>query len=175
MGAHQTKVVPMPDTLCSVEDRAADDSAAIEALIHRETACFRDRDFDGWAACHLHSPRTCTVSASPELGVTALRGWDAIRDDMVDALALGRTPCGMAEFRKDNMQITVDGDLVVGGRPFLQEGMEVEVEMFEGEAIGITLPDTVTMTLTETEPVVKGQTAASSFKPGVLENGERII
>ena len=72
-------------------------------------------------------------------------------------------------------QITVDAVLLVGGRPFLQEGMEVEVEMFESQAIGITLPDTVVMTLTETEPVVKGQTAASSFKPGVLENGERIM
>jgi len=72
-------------------------------------------------------------------------------------------------------QITVDADLLVGGRPFLQEGMEVEVEMFESQAIGITLPDTVVMTLTETEPVVKGQTAASSFKPGLLENGERIM
>ncbi len=72
-------------------------------------------------------------------------------------------------------QITVDAVLLVGGRPFLQEGMEVEVEMFESQAIGITLPDTVVMTLTDTEPVVKGQTAASSFKPGVLENGERIM
>lgn len=100
----------MPDTLRTAEDRAADDRAAIAAVIHRETACFRDMDLDGWAACHVQSPRACTVSAATGLGVTVLRGWDAIRDDMVSALALGRTPCGMSDFRKDNMQITVDGD-----------------------------------------------------------------
>ncbi len=100
----------MPDTLRTLEDRAAEDRAAIADVIHRETTCFRKMDFDGWAACHLHSPRACTVCASPSLGITVLRGWDAIRDDMASALALGRTPCGMSDFRKDNMQITINGD-----------------------------------------------------------------
>jgi elongation factor P len=72
-------------------------------------------------------------------------------------------------------QITVDAALVGEGRPFLQEGIEVEVELFEGEPIGLVLPDTVTLTVTETEPVVKGQTAASSFKPAILENGARTM
>jgi elongation factor P len=72
-------------------------------------------------------------------------------------------------------QIDVDAGLIVGGRAFLQDGMEVEVELFEDQAIGITLADTVTMEVVETEPVVKGQTAASSFKPAVVENGERIM
>lgn len=100
----------MPDTLCDAKGRPDKDHAAIAAVIHRETACFRDMDFDGWAACHVWSPRACTISASPGLGVTVLRGWDAIRDDMASALALGRTPCGMSDFRKDDMQITIDGD-----------------------------------------------------------------
>ena len=72
-------------------------------------------------------------------------------------------------------QIAVDAVLIAAGRPWLQEGMEVEVETFEGEAIGIRLADTVALTVSETEPVVKGQTAASSFKPALLENGERIM
>jgi elongation factor P len=58
---------------------------------------------------------------------------------------------------------------------FLQDGMMVMVEMHEGRPIGITLPDQVTLTITEADPVVKGQTAASSYKPAVLENGLRIM
>ena len=72
-------------------------------------------------------------------------------------------------------QIDVDAALVASGRAFLQEGMEVEVESFEGAAIAVRVADTVAMAVTETEPVVKGQTAASSFKPAILENGERIM
>ena len=52
----------MPDTLYNADDREA-----IAAVIHKETACFRNLDFDGWAACYLQSPRACTVSASPGL------------------------------------------------------------------------------------------------------------
>ena len=72
-------------------------------------------------------------------------------------------------------QIAVDAALVAGGRAWLREGMEVTVETFEGKPIGVSLADTVAMTVVETEPVVKGQTAASSFKPAVLENGERVM
>ena len=100
----------MPDTLSLQNDRADTDRAAIAEVIHRETACFQAMDLEGWAACHVQAPRTTTVSASPSLGVTVLRGWDAVRDDMASALSLGRTPCGMVDFRKDNMQITVKGD-----------------------------------------------------------------
>ncbi len=58
---------------------------------------------------------------------------------------------------------------------FLQDGMKVVLEMHEGRAIGISLPDQVTLTIVEADPVVKGQTAASSYKPAVLENGVRIL
>ena len=58
---------------------------------------------------------------------------------------------------------------------FLQDGMKVVVEMHEGRAIGISLPDQVTLKIVEADPVVKGQTAASSYKPAVLENGVRIL
>ncbi len=44
-----------------------------------------------------------------------------------------------------------------------------------GEPIGISLPDQVTLEVVEADPVVKGQTAASSYKPAKLENGVRIL
>ena len=53
--------------------------------------------------------------------------------------------------------------------------MEVIIQSFEGETLDATLPDTVVLSVVETEPVVKGQTAASSYKPAVLENGLRIM
>jgi elongation factor P len=56
---------------------------------------------------------------------------------------------------------------------YLQDGMEVMIDSYEGSVIGVTLPETVVLEVTETEPVVKGQTAASSYKPAVLENGVR--
>jgi elongation factor P len=49
--------------------------------------------------------------------------------------------------------------------------MEVFIKTFEGNAIGIELPQRVTLEVVETEPVVKGQTASSSFKPATLNNG----
>ena len=58
---------------------------------------------------------------------------------------------------------------------FLQDGMTVTVESHEGRPIGISLPDQVTLEVVEADPVVKGQTAASSYKPAKLENGVRIL
>ena len=53
--------------------------------------------------------------------------------------------------------------------------MMVVVESYESRPIGVRLPDQVTLEVSETEPVVKGQTAASSNKPAMLENGVRIM
>jgi len=58
---------------------------------------------------------------------------------------------------------------------FLQDGMTINVESYEGETLSATLPESVTLEITETEPTVKGQTAASSFKPATLENGTRTM
>ena len=58
---------------------------------------------------------------------------------------------------------------------FLQDNMEVEVEFHEERPIGIKLPDQVTLTVVEADPVVKGQTAASSYKPAKLDNGLRVM
>ena len=58
---------------------------------------------------------------------------------------------------------------------FLQEGMVVTVSSYEGSPISVSLPETVTMELVEADAVVKGQTASSSYKPGKLENGVRVM
>jgi elongation factor P len=72
-------------------------------------------------------------------------------------------------------QITISRDLIGSPAAYLQEGMIVEVESFEGDPLGVSLPDTVVMEIVECEPVVKGQTATTSYKPGILENGVKIM
>lgn len=72
-------------------------------------------------------------------------------------------------------QMELQQEFVGERAAFLQDGMKVVVEMHEGLPIGISLPDQVTLAVTEADPVVKGQTAASSYKPAVLENGVRVM
>jgi elongation factor P len=72
-------------------------------------------------------------------------------------------------------QMEIPQDFVGERAAFLQDGMMVLVEMHEGRPIGIRLPDQVTLTIAEADPSIKGQTAASSYKPAVLENGVRIM
>lgn len=56
---------------------------------------------------------------------------------------------------------------------YLEEGMVVSIESFEGDVIGVSLPDSVVLEVIEADAVVKGQTATSSYKPAVLANGVR--
>ena len=72
-------------------------------------------------------------------------------------------------------QLELDKDFVGERSAFLQDGMTVTVELHEERPIGVSLPDQVTLAITEADPVVKGQTAASSYKPAVLENGVRVM
>ncbi len=72
-------------------------------------------------------------------------------------------------------QLELQKDFVGDRAAFLQDGMTVTVEMHEEKPIGIQLPDQVTLMISEADPVVKGQTAASSYKPAVLENGVRVM
>ncbi len=72
-------------------------------------------------------------------------------------------------------QIELQSDFVGERAAFLQEGMKVVVESYEEKPIGISLPDQVTLEVAETEPAVKGQTAAASYKPAVMENGVRVM
>ena len=72
-------------------------------------------------------------------------------------------------------QIELPADMLGDRRPFLQDGMMVRIEYYESEALSMTLPDRVTCMIVETEPVVKGQTAANSFKPAILDNGVKVM
>lgn len=72
-------------------------------------------------------------------------------------------------------QLELQKDFVGDRAAFLQDGMTVTVELYDEKPIGISLPDQVTLAVAEADPVVKGQTAASSYKPAVLENGIRVM
>ncbi|KHA51657.1 elongation factor P [Sulfitobacter geojensis] len=71
-------------------------------------------------------------------------------------------------------QVQLPSELLGERRPFLQDGMMVVVEYHEDEALNASLPQKVICKIAETEPVVKGQTAANSFKPAVLDNGVKV-
>jgi elongation factor P len=72
-------------------------------------------------------------------------------------------------------QVTVSPDVVGEQKVFLTDGIKVFLKTFEGVAISIELPQKVTVEITETEPVVKGQTASSSYKPAICSNGIRVM
>ena len=72
-------------------------------------------------------------------------------------------------------QLELQAEFVGDRAAFLQDGMTVTVELHEERPIGVSLPDQVTLEVAEADPVVKGQTAASSYKPAVLENGVRVM
>jgi elongation factor P len=72
-------------------------------------------------------------------------------------------------------QLELNRDFVGERAAFLQDGITVTVEMHEERPIGIRLPDQVTLEVVEADPVVKGQTATSSYKPAKMENGVRVM
>jgi elongation factor P len=72
-------------------------------------------------------------------------------------------------------QIELDAELLGERRPFLQDGMTATIEYYGDEALSVSIPQKVVCTVTETEPVVKGQTAANSYKPAILDNGVRMM
>ena len=72
-------------------------------------------------------------------------------------------------------QTELDADLLGDRRPFLQDGMTASVEYYGDEALSVSIPQKVICTVAETEPVVKGQTAANSYKPAILDNGVRVM
>ena len=59
--------------------------------------------------------------------------------------------------------------------PFLQDNMQVQLDLVEGDPVGIMLPTSVVLEIVEADPVVKGQTAASSYKPARLSNGVKCM
>ena len=77
---------------------------------------------------------------------------------------------------KDNYeQIQLPADLLGDAAAFLQDGMEVSLELWDEKPISVALPEQVEATIVEADAVVKGQTASSSYKPAVLDNGVRVM
>ena len=72
-------------------------------------------------------------------------------------------------------QISLSKDFVGDSAAFLQYGMVVDVSSYEGKPLSVQLPDTVILTIAEADPVIKGQTASSSYKPARLENGLKVM
>ena len=70
-------------------------------------------------------------------------------------------------------QVQVPKDVVGTSAPYLQENMTVKLSMHDTTPVAIQLPQRVTLEVVETEPVTKGQTASSSYKPAILSNGVR--
>jgi elongation factor P len=72
-------------------------------------------------------------------------------------------------------QLTVTADVVGDYEPYLQENMTVKLSIFQETAVAMELPQRMTFEIVETEPTTKGQTASSSYKPAILNNGVRIL
>jgi len=83
---------------------------------------------------------------------------------------------GLVFMNPDNYdQVHISRDMVGDSLPWLQPEMTVHLTMFDGQALSIELPARVTATIESTEPVVKGQTASSSYKPAILDNGVKVM
>ena len=88
-------------------------------------------------------------------------------------------------FREDNLltfmdaetyeQLEINVSILGDQATFLQDGMEVMIESYDGDPLSVVLPDTAAYEVVEADAVVKGQTASSSYKPAVLENGAKIM
>ena len=104
--------------------------------------------------------------------------------DTVEKLSVEERECTFLFGDADNItfmesetfeQFSVPAEVVGESAAFLQEGMAVTIDLVEGSPVSVNLPATVIMAVVEADPVVKGQTAASSYKPGKLENGLRVM
>ena len=72
-------------------------------------------------------------------------------------------------------QVSLPQDLLGDAAEFLQDGMDVVMELYNDRPISVQLPDQVEATIVEADAVVKGQTASSSYKPALLDNGVRVM
>ena len=72
-------------------------------------------------------------------------------------------------------QISVAKDIIGDPAVFLQDGMKVSMKTHEGKPVSVALPQKVILEVVEADPVVKGQTAASSYKPAIMSNGVRVM
>ena len=101
---------------------------------------------------------------------------EKVRLDTVDFQYLFREGDTLTFMDKVNYeQITLDAGILGDAAEFLQDGMDVVMELYDERPISVQLPDTVEALIVEADAVVKGQTASSSYKPAVLDNGVRVM
>ncbi|MET0445154.1 MAG: elongation factor P [Pseudorhodoplanes sp.] len=101
---------------------------------------------------------------------------ERVRLEQKDFQFLYRQGESLVFMDNDNYEQTELHEDFVGDRAaFLQDGMTVTLELHDERPISIKLPDYVTLEIVEADPVVKGQTASSSYKPAKLENGLRVL
>lgn len=101
---------------------------------------------------------------------------EKVRLDQNDYQYLFKDGDQFAFMNTENYEQISLSEKVIGEKAvFLQDGMMVTVESYEGEPLNISLPDTITVTLVEADAVVKGQTASSSYKPAIADNGVRVM
>ena len=72
-------------------------------------------------------------------------------------------------------QVVVTEDVMGANKLYVREGMRCYVKTFDGVPIALEVPQKITVEITETEPVTKGQTASSSYKPATVDNGLRVM
>jgi elongation factor P len=72
-------------------------------------------------------------------------------------------------------QVALPQDLLGEAAAFLQDGMQVKLDIYNEKPISVELPDQVEATIVEADAVEKGQTASSSYKPALLDNGVRVM
>lgn len=68
-------------------------------------------------------------------------------------------------------QIEIPEEKLEDEKKFLKEGMEITIDFYEGEIIGITLPEKIEFEVIETEPAVKGNTTNNAMKDATIETG----
>ena len=106
--------------------------------------------------------------------IRSYREGDAVATPPIgDALAEGDD---LVFMDKDTYeQINLPTDLLGDAAAFLQDGMDVTLELWDEKPISVALPEQVEATIVEADAVVKGQTASSSYKPAIANNGVRIM
>jgi len=72
-------------------------------------------------------------------------------------------------------QIELNDEFIGERKAYLQDGMIVQIEMYEERPIGLIFPKQLTLKIKDTEPTIKGQSASSSYKPAILENNIRVM
>jgi len=149
-------------------------------------------DYNGklWVASKVQHISPGKGGAFVAIEAKALREGNKLQErfrsgEMIEQAHIEERDCTYL-FKDDNGYTFMDKEnyeqLVVGGdvldpdqARWLQDGMEVAVSLHEGTPVGVTLPKSVVLAVTEADAVVKGQTASSSYKPAIVEGGIRVM